>query len=394
MTANPDFFPFAGAPARGEALRVRALYERARQVVILAPLGTLFMGWVEKDAVGWPLVLVWMVINSLIDTVTFLVASRLLRQPPSDGKISYWHNRHVLLRSLQGLTWGSSCLFFHIGGAGSFTNDLTVLIVLVAVSASSVANMAPSFRSLAWFSASIKIVPFVQYLWLGDAQHVAFAVGLFILMLAEMKLGWDACGQFSDVINKVVLNQSISQQLELRNDQLAKAVQKLNVIASHDDLTGAYNRRFIVGQLEREHQMFERYGNVCSVVLLDIDYFKQVTDGYGHAVGDDVLVAFVRRLEVELRQGDFLGRYGGEEFLLVLPMTDLAAALQLTERIRAIASSAPMIVQPVPLSVTASFGVAQIRQGESVDGWLARADHALYRAKESGRNRVVLAEVA
>lgn len=394
MPADAVFAPPVADAAKVDALRVHALYVRARQALVLATLGSLFLGWIEKGLVGWPLVLVWMSLNAIGDFAVFVLANRFLRKPPPDARIPYWHNLHVFLRALQGLSWGAACLFFHVGGPNSFTNDLTVLIVLVAVSAASVVNMAPSFRSQAWFSVSIKIVPLVQYLWLGDAQHVEFAIGLIVLLVAEVLLGWEACRQFTDGVAKIVQNQAISQQLEQRNEQLAEAVQKLNVIATHDELTGAYNRRYIVDQLDLQHQMFERYGNPCSVALLDIDYFKQVNDRYGHAIGDAVLMAFVLRLEQELRQEDFLGRYGGEEFLLVLPMTDLAAAQHLTERIREVVSSTPMLEQPALLFMTASFGIAQLMKGESVDGWLARADQALYRAKKGGRNRVVVAEAA
>ncbi len=391
--AEAAFVPLAD-PDKAGALRIQALYACARQAIMLAPLGTLFLAWVEQDAASWPMLLSWMVLNTIGDTATFLLANRLLRHPPGSAHLSYWHNWHVSLRAVQGLSWGSACMFFHIQGAGSFTNDLIVLVVLVAVSSASVVNMVPSFRSQAWFSASIKVIPFAHYLWLGDKLHVEFAMGLVVLLVAEMVLGWQACRQFSEGIEKVVLNQTISKQLELRNAQLGEVVEKLNVIATHDELTGAYNRRFIVEQIERQHQMFERYGNLCSIVLLDVDLFKQVNDHYGHVVGDAVLVALVQRMQGELRQQDFLGRYGGEEFLLVLPMTDQAAAQQLTERIREVVSSAPIVEQPEPFHVTASFGVAQLKHGESVDGWLVRADRALYRAKDFGRNRVVMAEAA
>jgi diguanylate cyclase (GGDEF)-like protein len=132
-----------------------------------------------------------------------------------------------------------------------------------------------------------------------------------------------------------------------------------------------------------------RYGNACSIVIIDIDHFKQVNDRYGHIVGDEVLVAFSRLVESMVRQGDLIGRYGGEEFLLVLPMTDLAAASQLAQRIRNRLASEPLVDQPVMLVVTASFGVAQIGSEESIDDWLLRSDQALYSAKEHGRNCVM-----
>jgi len=158
-------------------------------------------------------------------------------------------------------------------------------------------------------------------------------------------LRWDAYRQFSGGVHQLVLNLKIRRQLEMRNVELDELNQKLRVIAIHDQLTGLYNRHFMVEQIERQRELFARHDNVCCIVLFDIDHFKQINDRYGHAVGDDVLVAFSRRVEVLLRQGDVLGRYGGEEFLLLLPMIDLNAALHLAERIRcALADS------PVPLN--------------------------------------------
>jgi diguanylate cyclase (GGDEF)-like protein len=177
--------------------------------------------------------------------------------------------------------------------------------------------------------------------------------------------------------------------LEQRNQQLDELNRQVNAVAIHDQLTGLYNRHFIVNQLERQFGSFRRYGNACSIIMADIDNFKQVNDRYGHGVGDEVLVAFSRLVESMVRQEDLVGRYGGEEFLLVLPMTNVAAATQLAQRIRIRLAAEPLVDQPVMLVVTASFGVAQIRSGESIDTWLQRVDQALYRAKGHGRNCVM-----
>jgi diguanylate cyclase (GGDEF)-like protein len=383
-----------------DALCLRALFERARQATLLAPLGSVFLCWIERDKVAVPLLLAWLVINSLPDAVTFVLTSRLLRQDVAGRHIAYWLNWQVALRGLQGLAWGSAAWFFH---TGSFSNDLVVLTVLIAVSATSVINMAPSFRTLAVFSIAVLMVPFSMYVWIGDVQHLEFAVGILVLLGVELQFGLDAYRQFAEGVGQLVRNQAISAELEQamarvssanadlkqRNQQLADALQQLHIIATHDELTDVHNRHFIVAQLDRQHEQFVRYGNVCSIVLLDIDHFKLVNDRHGHAVGDRVLVAFSHGIEGLLRQGDFIGRYGGEEFLLVLPMTDLAAAHQLAQRIRAHLNGRPLIEEPVRLEVTASFGIAQLRSGESIDAWLQRADRALYRAKESGRNCVI-----
>lgn len=372
-----------------EAHCVRTLFARARQATMFAPLGTLFIFWVVHDAVALQLAAAWMIVNTLPDALTFVLTSRLLANPPPFERIAHSHKVQAMLRALQGLCWGSAAVLFHVDGAAGAFTDMIVLLVLVSISATSVVNMAPSFRTLAGFCVSILIVPIAYYFWLGDALHVKLAVGLCILLLVEMQFGWDAYRQFAGGVNQLVLNLAIRKQLEMRNFELDELNQKFRVMAIHDQLTGLYNRHFMVDQIERQRELFVRHGNPCSLVLFDIDFFKLVNDRYGHAVGDDVLVAFSRRIEGQLRQGDALGRYGGEEFMLVLPMTDLNAALQLAERIRAAMADTPLLLEPEPITVTASFGVAQLELGEDADGWQVRADQALYRAKQRGRNCAV-----
>lgn len=369
-----------------DALRVKTLFERARLATMLAPLGTLFIFWIERDLVSLPLLLGWMVVNTIPDALTFVLTSRLLKNPPPNERIGYWHNWQVVLRLLQGLCWGSVAVLFHVGGTEAAINDMIMLLVLVSISAASVVNMAPSFRTLAAFCFSILVIPILYYFSLGEELYTRIAAGLCILLLVEMQLGWDAYRQFVGGVHQLVLNRRIQKQLELRNAELDELNGKLQVLAIHDQLTGLYNRHFMVDQLERQRELFARYGSVCSLMLLDIDHFKLVNDNHGHAVGDEVLVAFSRRIEGMLRQEDVLGRYGGEEFVLLLPMTDLKAALLLAERIRMAVAGSPMVRHSEPIAITASFGVAQIGPGEKADDWLLRADQALYRAKEQGRN--------
>ncbi len=383
----PSFDPVAPEDRpEVEALCVRTLFERARLATMLAPLGTLFIFWIERDIVSLPLLLGWMAVNTLPDAFTFVLTSRLLKRPPPNSRIGYWHNWQVGLRVLQGLCWGSIAVLFHVEGEAAAINDMVMLLVLVSISAASVVNMAPSFRTLAAFCFSILLIPAVYYFSLGDALHTKIALGLCILLLVELQFGWDAYRQFAGGVHQLVLNRRIREQLEMRNSQLDETNGKLRMMAIHDHLTGLYNRHFIEEQLERQRELFVRHGNVCSIVLFDIDHFKQVNDRYGHAVGDAILVAFSRRIEGLLRQEDTLGRYGGEEFMLVLPMTDLKAALQLAERVRGAMEGSPVVGRPEPITVTASFGVAQLVRGESTDDWLLRADQALYKAKEQGRN--------
>ena len=372
--------------AEVEAHCVRTLFGRARQATLLAPLGTLFIFWVVYATASLPLAIGWMIVNTLPDALTFSLTTWYKKNPPPAERIAASHNWQVVLRILQGLCWGSAVVVFHIPDDPTAFNDIAILAVLAAVTATNVVSMVPSFRTLACFCISTLLVPILYSIWLGDVIHIKIAVALSLLLLVELQFGWDAYRQFSGGVHQLVLNQKIRKQLELRNIELDELNQKLRVIAIHDQLTGLYNRHFMVDQIERQRELFVRHGNICSLVLFDIDFFKQINDRYGHVVGDDVLVAFSRRVEGLLRQGDALGRYGGEEFVLLLPMTDLKAALQLAERIRGALAGSPLILQPEEVTVTASFGVARIEPGEDADGWLLRADQALYRAKENGRN--------
>ena len=157
---------------------------------------------------------------------------------------------------------------------------------------------------------------------------------------------------------------------------------ELEHIASHDALTGSLNRRAILEFCAAEHERSLRYGQPFSLMMLDLDHFKAVNDTYGHQHGDRVLVHFAKCTRAALRQADRFGRYGGEEFLVLLPNTAFDAARPLAERIRA------GLATGHPLDCKASMGVTQWQGPEdSLDAMLARADAALYRAKAQGRDQ-------
>jgi diguanylate cyclase (GGDEF)-like protein/PAS domain S-box-containing protein len=157
--------------------------------------------------------------------------------------------------------------------------------------------------------------------------------------------------------------------------------------ASIDPLTGALNRMRIEERGRQELMRSDRYGHKLSLVLLDLDHFKLVNDTHGHAAGDLVLSAFGDIARSCLRLTDLLGRWGGEEFVILLPDTGPAGAGQVAERLRANLQS---FCFPAGVRATASLGVASRRPGENLAGLIGRADGAMYRAKQDGRNRVVI----
>jgi len=186
----------------------------------------------------------------------------------------------------------------------------------------------------------------------------------------------------------------VGQRILDLHDQLIAAGEQLLYRATHDSLTGIVNRGVIMDTLRRERARQERQGGTFGIVLADIDHFKYVNDTYGHLAGDEVLRETAQRMTKSIRPYDSVGRYGGEEFLIVVPYADGPRTLALAERIRRAIEAKPMLVNSIPISVTASLGVTASVNSSPLDAQeiLRLADAALYRAKELGRNRCELAK--
>ncbi len=179
-------------------------------------------------------------------------------------------------------------------------------------------------------------------------------------------------------------------------EELVSAREALRVQATHDPLTGLWNRGAILDILRRELGRAQREGVPLGVVMADLDHFKRINDTHGHLAGDAVLQEATRRMRASVRPYDAIGRYGGEEFLIVVPACDAVSALHQAERLRASISGAPMKISQGLMPVTLSLGVAAsgVAKDADADLLLRAADAALYRAKNAGRNRVELATPA
>jgi len=163
---------------------------------------------------------------------------------------------------------------------------------------------------------------------------------------------------------------------------------RLEHAAHIDPLTNCYNRRALEDWLAQARASAERYQTDLSLLMLDIDFFKQINDRYGHSAGDAVLRTIPRCIRGAIRKSDYVARYGGEEFVVVLPETKLSKAIELAERLRTIVERVKIPFASHTLSVTASFGVAAFKPGMSQDDLIHKADEMLYEAKRQGRNRI------
>ncbi len=190
---------------------------------------------------------------------------------------------------------------------------------------------------------------------------------------------------------ELIARVSSAVRLKAVQDELRSRNAELDRLSRIDTLTGLHNRRHIQEHLDQLASAARRHGQDLSAIMLDIDHFKAINDAFGHAAGDAVLQEFARRLDDILRAEDIGARWGGEEFLLVLPYTDLEGAAALGERFRASVADEPFVVPPGQTTrVTVSGGCASGR-GEDPEQLVRDADAALYDAKQSGRNRVVVA---
>jgi diguanylate cyclase (GGDEF)-like protein len=177
-------------------------------------------------------------------------------------------------------------------------------------------------------------------------------------------------------------------RLRERTDALEVALAHIQRLATHDELTGLVNRRHMQAMLEGERDRSQRDGHAWCIALLDLDHFKRLNDAHGHACGDEALRALGHRTAALIRKTDALGRWGGEEFVLLLPATTLDAAHRSVDRVREHFHQHAFQVDTLSLTLSFSAGVTEHRPGETVAQTLERADRLMYRAKEQGRNRV------
>ncbi|KAA0074328.1 GGDEF domain-containing protein [Tardiphaga sp. P9-11] len=184
---------------------------------------------------------------------------------------------------------------------------------------------------------------------------------------------------------------SMRELLYRRSNDLAAANARIEELAQLDELTGALNRRYIMKCLNDEIAKAQRNATTCCIAIIDLDHFKKINDHFGHPVGDEVLRAFAISVFANIRTIDRFGRQGGEEFLLILPDTDIDLAIQTLDRLRSLITELNWSAIAQNLTLTISAGISAIRHNDTPEDILARADLALYRAKDTGRDRVVAA---
>ena len=174
---------------------------------------------------------------------------------------------------------------------------------------------------------------------------------------------------------------------------LSAAIKKLIQDSETDSLTGLFNRRTFMKKVENEAMRFKRNKKPFSLLFADIDFFKKINDTYGHAAGDEILIYISNILNTEKREIDQVARWGGEEFLILLPETNLEGAILQGNKVRELISAKPIIHEGQEIQITMSFGVSEYSKDTNIEKTIDQADQRLYLAKNSGRNKVVSVDV-
>lgn len=256
-------------------------------------------------------------------------------------------------------------------------------IVLLANVSVSLSIVAEQQNTIFWVYPLIFINFYLLGVWMAGALNLAVcSLALWLVagaapdeQLARLAGSIPLCIFFGLVFSRSIVNQR----------------RALRHLANHDALTGIGNRLGLDAALEVSAERLRRYGETSTLVLLDLDHFKSINDNLGHLKGDDIIVEFAQLLKDRIRLTDQLFRFGGEEFVVLLPHTSLEEGFHLAESLR-VAVEHHQFVHDAKMSV--SGGISELGRQEAADSWLDRADRALYAAKDQGRNQVARAEPA
>jgi diguanylate cyclase (GGDEF)-like protein len=251
---------------------------------------------------------------------------------------------------------------------------LSAVLFIVCVLAPSIALLVQS------------AVPFFHVLGFAGMAYCGIAIGFAVL---TNRMALKAFRLNDKNIELIDALQESNRELETKNQELNFAMSTIVEIATRDELTGCYNRRYMMDSLRQELAVSQRDSRPFTFLLIDVDHFKKINDSYGHLVGDRVLAGIAQTLELTVRNMDTLARFGGEEFACMLPGTTAEDAAFLADRIRQAIASQSVAYNGAPLKVTVSIGVAQWLFDESIESVIHRADLGLYAAKAKGRNCVV-----
>jgi diguanylate cyclase (GGDEF)-like protein len=346
-----------------------------RRTLITTPVGWLLVAWFGREPVPHDQIFMWLGVFAAVWAVGLWVLRGVIREGP---RLERHRARTLWVASMDGLAWGLIAWFLM---GHDPIHDATLTAMLCGVVAVNAQVYVTFIRAYYVLVGVMWLVVMAGMMRIADHPHtIDYAVGLSVFVGLTLYYMRNIAKRVAQGIQLQLANASLAEQLRV-------ALQMVRLDAATDALTGQGNRRALDELLRQQVEFAAQTGRTFSILMLDIDFFKKVNDIHGHMVGDDALRAFAQRVREHLRQGDVCARFGGEEFVAVLPGTTLETALEVAERLRSGVEAEPLLSTPL-VQLTVSIGAATLAPGQTVEELLNVADAAVYAAKRGGRNQV------
>ena len=385
-----------------QAAQLDALFRRTRTSSLLAIAPILLLAGLHAGRVPLGSLLTWTCTMLAVYAVRIAVAHACLTRPQREEPTPLWLDIETMTTAVAGGGWGAMLFLLDTGQLDLlFTVKLAFLSAAAAFTMNSMAIVR--FVYLAFLLPLFAVIigyalmeaPFLDNS--GRIGLIAAAVLFFVLLLimsaSVARLGSEMLHQrlaYADLAERLEValasEQSARTQVEQQAQQLESTHIRQHVFATHDPLTQVFNRHRISESLVRELHLWRRYRTPVSALVVEIDGFAEFSATHGQARADELLMSFATFLAGDLREIDYVGRWGGEKFCCALPRTDGKEALDCAERLRRRIAGHAFIASLPALEVTACLGVSPAVDGDDPERLLARADAALYRARQRGPN--------
>lgn len=395
-----------------EAVQVRMmreLFSRTRESSLLGFMPLFLLSWAHWGAQPVHRLLWWAGCLCVTLLYRFCVAHTFLIQPKAQGaRVRIWFRLELLGTFMMAVVYVSSITLLGSGQVDLlFYLRLTFLVGLVSFLLSALGIDIRLYASFMMTTVGGTLLllhlHYPQFVVELPVVTTGLIIYGFMLLVRSRGEHRRAKEWIRARLNQRLLMERLdklrhkeseaNEALRAKSIELEDKNHQLNLLAIHDGLTGAYRRGHIEAELQRLVRSVQRKPSEFSVMLMDIDWFKAVNDLRGHAVGDEVLRRISALVQKTLRGSDLFGRWGGEEFIVLMPETGIAEAVEAAERVREAVRTLEFCAEGDNFGVTISIGVAQLDPAETSDALMQRVDKALYAAKHAGRDRVLAYEM-
>ncbi|MBA4709321.1 GGDEF domain-containing protein [Aquitalea aquatica] len=366
--------PSVREDATGKALS--QCVESLQKTLFLTPLGWGLVAWLSHGHIPTKNINIWILIFFAEWIVAHGVILHIKSSKPRNKKTVFLLNS---ICATDGIAWGCIVPFLFLYNQLIDSWLVVVLCGVAAINAPVYVTCMSAFRFFAvglWFCSVPPALLWGMEIFAATEFSIGFTIYLLILHY-----------NLNVLSTKVILGIKLQLENNIFAKDLAESLKKVEILANNDALTNLANRRSLNSMLINFQQKKDSEQENSCLIMFDIDFFKKVNDIYGHAIGDKVLFHFGQRVQSCLRSSDTLSRYGGEEFIAILPSADLKIALEIAERIRIDIEQHELTSDP-SISVTVSIGVSAFEKNESIDDLINKVDACLYMAKNNGRNQV------